>query len=154
MSGHEISPDWCRKMARLEEEVGGEIGAGLLAADPDLFGDVEGNAVAQVAHANHAGAEALKLKRDRRQRRLLWDLWRATLALRGWQENFDECHSSPDGEFPRLEDEAESEEAWLEIDQFVATLREHGIDLNRDFDEQLPPNPDAPLPADYWRGAT
>ena len=134
---------------------------GKLEADPIADALKEGQSVqvnmsitgAQLK-AGIEAAEARELERDRRQRRLLWDLWRATLELRGWQENYDECHTTRDGEFPRPEDEAESKEAWLAIDQFAATLREHGIDLNTDFDEQLPPNPDAPLPDGYWRGAT
>lgn len=149
MSGREISPEWCRKMAHLEEEVGGGIGAGLLAADPDLFGDVQGNAVAQVAHANHAGAEALKLERDRRQRRLLRALWKAAHEVSDANAELDESvRNQATGEIETEPERSDSEDMWEEFAEYVEVLHENGIDLDMPIEEQLPE--DAALPAAYW----
>ena len=96
--------------------------------------------------------EARLAERDARQRRLLAALHRAAQTVRTDLECLEHSVSCNDGTILDPEDERQVYEGWAEVDEYAAILNENGINLNCEFDKQLPE--DARLPADYWKGAT
>ena len=96
--------------------------------------------------------EAALAERDARQRRLLVALWNAAWWIQLDIECREEAYRNPDfWEIKTEPERTEIEEAWKSHAEYVAVLRENGVDPNKPIDQQLPE--DAPLPAGYWRGA-
>ncbi|MYE01640.1 MAG: hypothetical protein F4Y03_10240 [Alphaproteobacteria bacterium] len=151
----EVSDDMlAARVARQERHTG------KLEADPIADALKEGKSVqvnmsitgAQLK-AGIEAAEARELERDRRQRRLLVALWNAAWWIQLDIECREEAYRNPESwEIETEPERTEIEEAWKSHAEYVAVLRENGVDPNKPIDQQLPE--DAPLPDGYWRGAT
>lgn len=80
-------------------------------------------------------AETARRCRER-QTRLLAALHAATRDLRSNMECFDECQQRSDGTFMRDADRQESEDGWKVVEDCIASLAEHGIEVDLTFEGQ------------------